>query len=109
MLHKLLFLQADLTIPNHYKKKIKALNIFQINLIQTLKFMHKTKCGTNPRIFLPKFRKVDHQHPTRFSQKNSYYKRFACKTRSFAKTVGGPTIWNRFLGEHEESLICYHF
>ena len=31
-------------------KEMKALNVYQINLIQTLKFMHKTKYGKNPRI-----------------------------------------------------------
>ena len=49
-------------------KEMKVLNIYQINLIQTLKCMHKTKYGKNPRIFLPKFREVNHQYPTRFSQ-----------------------------------------
>ena len=29
-------------------KEMKALNVYQINLIQTLKFMHKTKYGKNP-------------------------------------------------------------
>ena len=37
-------------------KEMKALNVYQINLFETLKFMHKTK-----------FREVDHQYPTRFS------------------------------------------
>ena len=59
---------------------MKALNVYQINLIQTLKCMRKTKYGINPRIFLPKFREVDHQYPTRFSQNSFYYKRSACKT-----------------------------
>ena len=84
-------------------KEMKALNIYQINLIQTLKFMHKTKYGINPRIFLPKFREVDHQYPTRFSQNSFYYKRSACKTTSFAITHLDPTIWNSFLGQHEKS------
>ena len=83
---------------------MKALNVYQINLIQTLKFMHKTKYGINPRIFLPKFREVDHQYPTRFSQNNFYYKRSACKTTSFAITLRGPTIWNNFLSQHEKSI-----
>ena len=39
---------------------MKVLNFYQINLIQTLQFLHKTKYGINPRIFLPKFREVDH-------------------------------------------------
>ena len=85
-------------------KEMKALNIYQINLIQTLKFMHKTKYGINPRIFLPIFREVDHLYPTRFSQNSFYYKRSACKTISFAITLRGPTIWNNFLSQHEKSI-----
>ena len=82
-------MQTDLT----YQKIMKALNFYQINLSQSLKFMHKTKYGINPRIFLPKFREVDHQYPTRFSENSFNYKRSACITTSFATTFRGPTIW----------------
>ena len=85
-------------------KEIKALNVYQINLIQTLKFMRKTKYGITPGIFLPKFREVDHQYPTRFPQNSFYYKRSACKTTSFAITLRGQTIWNNFLTQHEKSI-----
>ena len=85
-------------------KEMKALNVYQINLIQTLKFMHKTKYGINPRVFLPKFCEIDHQYPTRFSQNSFYYKRSACKTIRFAVTLHGPTIWNNFLSQHEKSI-----
>ena len=84
-------------------KEMKALNVYQINLTQTLKFMHKTKYGINPRIFLAKFREVDHQYPTRFSRNNFYYKRSTCKTTSFVITLRDPTIWNIFLSQHEKS------
>ena len=47
-----------------FLEEMKALNVYQSSLIQTLKFMHKTKYGINPRIFLPKFREADHQYPT---------------------------------------------
>ena len=83
---------------------MKALNVYQINLIQTLKFMHKTKYEINPRIFLPKLREVDHQYLTRFSQNSFYYKRSACKTTSFAVILLGSTIWNSFLSQHEKSI-----
>ena len=36
--------------------------------------MCKTKYAKNPRIFLPEFRKVDHQNPTRFSKTVSVIK-----------------------------------
>ena len=85
-------------------KEMKALNVYLINLIQTLKFMHKAKYGKNPRLFLPKFREVDHQYPTRFSKNSFCYKRSACKSTSFAITLCGPTIWNSFLSPHEKSI-----
>ena len=50
-------------------KVMKALNVYEINLIQTLKFMRKTKHGINLQIFLPKFREKDRHYLTRFSQK----------------------------------------
>ena len=53
---------------------MKALNVYQINLIQTRKFTHKTKYGINPRISLPKFRNVGHQYPTRFPKTVSIVK-----------------------------------
>ena len=65
-------------------KEVKALNVYQINLIQSL---NKTKYGINPRIFLPKFRDVDHQYPTKFSQNSFYYKRSAGKITSFSITL----------------------
>ena len=66
--------------------------------------MHKTKYGINPRIFVPKFREVDREYPTRFSQNSFYYKRSACKTNSFSITLRGPTIWNIFLSQHKKSI-----
>ena len=93
-------MQTDLTIRDHLLKEMKALNVYQTNLIQTLKFMHKTKYGMNPRIVLPKFREVDHRHLTRFSQNSFYYKRSAYKTTSFAITLSVQPFG---------SLICYYF
>ena len=83
---------------------MKNVNVFQINIIQTLKFMHKTKYGTNLQIFLPIFREVDHKYPARFSQNSFYNKKSACKTTSYAITLHGLTIWKRFLKQHEKSI-----
>ena len=66
-------------------KEMKALNVYQINLIQTLKFMHKTKYGKNPRISLPKFCEVDYQYPTRFFSQNSVYYKKSAYNSSFSQ------------------------
>ena len=66
--------------------EIKVLNVYQINVFQTLKFMHKTKYKINPRTFVHQFSELDHQYPTRFSQNSFYYKNSACKITSFEIT-----------------------
>ena len=71
---------------------MKALNVYQINIIQTLKFMRKTEYRIDPPIFLPKFREEDHQYPKIFSQNSFNDKKSACKTINFAITLSGPTI-----------------
>ena len=79
---------------------MNSLNVYHINLIQTRKFRHKTKYGINPRIFLPKFHKVEHRYPIRFLQNSFYFKR----STSFAITLSGPTTWNSFLSQHRKFI-----
>ena len=67
---------------------MKDLNVYQIKLIQSLKFLHKTKYGINPRAFLPNFCEVDHQHQTRFSQNSFYRLRSSCMLVSSMLNIG---------------------
>ena len=42
---------ARITFRDHSRpllKEMKAINVCQIDIIQTIKFMHKIKCGINP-------------------------------------------------------------
>ena len=59
---------------------MKAFNVYQINIIETLKFMHKTKYGINPRILLNNYRVVEQQIPTKYSQNSFYYKNLLLKS-----------------------------
>ena len=86
-------------------KEMKVLNIYQINIMQILKFMHCIKLSTNPRVFSDQFRKVDHKYPTRSSQNNFYYKNTTMKSTSFSITCRGPMLWNNFLTDTEKSIL----
>ena len=55
MLQELTFHANRLDHSKPLLKELKALNVYQINLIKILKFMHKTKYGINPRIFYLNF------------------------------------------------------
>ena len=46
-------------------QKMNALNVYQINIFQILRFMHKHKLNKNPKIFANLFNKIDHKYPTR--------------------------------------------
>ena len=48
----------------------KILNVFQLNILNNLVFMHKIKSQTAPKIFQNKFRKPTHKYPTNFSTSN---------------------------------------
>ena len=51
-------------------KKLGILNIFQLNILQTLLFMFKTKNEESPRIFSDQFSNIEHKYSTRFSDNN---------------------------------------
>ena len=92
---------------SEYEKLLRSVflrNVYHINIVQTLKFMHKTKNRINPRVSLQKFRSVDHHYSIRFCQHSFYYKKSACKTTSFAITVRCSYIWNSFSSQHEEFI-----
>ena len=48
----------------------KILNVYKLNIFNTTVFMHKIEGKSAPSIFLLKFRKPSHSHPTRFSHLN---------------------------------------
>ena len=51
-------------------KSSKILNVYKLNIFNTAVFMYKIQGKFAPSIFLPKFRKPFHSHPTRFSHLN---------------------------------------
>ena len=48
----------------------KVFNVYQLNILNNLIFIHKVKTETAPSVFLPKFQKPAHLYPTNFSKLN---------------------------------------
>ena len=86
-------------------QKMNALNVYQINIFQILRFMHKHKLNKTPKIFANAFNKIEHKHPTRYSR--SYYKQPKLKTKntSFAINYWGPYLWNKCLDDDEKVIL----
>ena len=51
-------------------KEQKTLNIYQLNILSNIIFMHRLENKTAPSIFLAKFCKLSHAYPTHFSAHN---------------------------------------
>ena len=86
-------------------RQMKVLNVYQINIMQILKFMHSIKLSTNPRVFSNQFQEVDHKYPTRSSWNNFYYGNTTLKSTSFSIIYRGPMLWNNFLTDTEKSIL----
>ena len=82
----------------------KVFNVYQLNILNNLIFMHKVKAETAQVVFLPKFQKQAHPYPTTFSKLN-YIKPTPHLSRSkYRIPVKGPTFWNEFLTDSEKEI-----
>ena len=88
--------------PLPLMKKMKALNVYQINLYKITSFMYQVKSGTIPKIFNNDFPTGDHSYSTHFSL-NSFQPPRSLKTSSFSINFCGPKIWNDFLSNDEKN------
>ena len=86
-------------------QNMNALNVYQINIFQILRFMHKHKLNTNPRIFENLFSQIEHRYPIRHSKNDYKQPKLKMKTTSFAITYRGPYLWNKYLDDSEKNIF----
>ena len=84
-------------------KTPNALNAYQINSLQVLLFMYKTKTNSSPQIFQHQFQTINHKNVTQYSR--NYFKEPKRET-NYAKYcihTCSLVIWNSFLNETEKN------
>ena len=79
--------------------RMKALNMYKLNIYQILNFMFKIKINVAPCIFQKQFMKIQHQYLTRFRE-NSFVK----NQTKFSVSSPGPRLWNKLLDQQQKSL-----
>lgn len=77
-------------------KKLKILNVYQINSLQHLLFMSMVKSNIVPREFNQVFSTIVHVYPAGFSHDNIKIYELNLKLTNFAIGFGRPPIWNNF-------------
>ena len=96
-------IKTDLCMIIHYLKTLNALNVYQINLLQVLLFMHKIKTNSSPRIFLHQFQTTNHKYATRYSRNNFKEPKKETNYAKYCIHAPGPVVWNSFLNETEKT------
>ena len=77
-------------------EKLRILNIYKINISQSLTFIFSVKNNTIPYVFHERFTSINHQYPTRLSQNNFSQCKIKLSQTKFAISLG-PRLWNNIL------------
>lgn len=85
-------------------RSAKVLNIFQLNLLKNLIFMHNIKQKNAPIIFQTNFHTISHAYPTKFSQNNFKQAPVLLKQTRFRMSIRGPKLWNNLLTNKEKMI-----
>ena len=101
---RIIFQEDRYTHARPLMKTLNALNIYQINIFQTLVFMFKLKNNMAPKVFQNQFKSIQHKYPTKYSLQNFKQPKTISKMTKFSITSRGPELWNNFIN-NETKLI----
>ena len=85
-------------------RKINALNVYQINLHQHPKFIHKFNNQETPRILNDLIIRPVHKYPTNFSKSNFCLKNVSVNRTKYSISFRGPKLWIEILHKEEKEL-----
>ena len=86
-----------LTHAKPLMQELKALNIYQLNIFQTLLFMHKVKNENIPDVFKNSFRINTNKYNTKAANTTFYKPFYRTKTSQYSILFRGPHLWNSLL------------
>ena len=91
---RIIYFEDKFTHAKPLMQKVKALNIYQLNIYQILLFMHKVKNKNIHNVFKKSFNLTNNKYETK-SSNLLFYKPF-CRTKytQFSISYRGPHIWN---------------
>ena len=74
-----------------------ALTVYQLNINNTLLFMHKVKNNDIPNIFKDSFTINKNKYNTKFANTTFYKPFFKTKYNQYSITYRGPHLWNSLI------------
>ena len=79
-------------------KHLDILNIYKLNLYQILNIMFQVKTNTIPETLQNKFKVIEHNYSTRYSEQNFKEPNIFFRVTKFAISLRGPHLWNKHTG-----------
>ena len=101
---RIIFNQSKTSLSEPLSLSLNVLNVYQINIFQSVQFMHKIKNKNVLHIFLKLFDVPCHAYPTNFSLINLSVPGTFLKTTHFAISARGPLLWNNCLSKEEKEI-----
>ena len=106
---QIIFNQDRLTHARPLLKALNAVNVYQINLLQVLLFMHKIKINSSPQIFLHQVATINHKYVVGYSRNSFKEPKRDTSYTEYCFYARGPVIWNSFLNETEKRTLNHDF
>ena len=80
---------------------LDILDIYKLNLYQILNIMFRVKTNSIPETFQNKFKIIEHNYSTTYSECNFKEPNVLLRVTKFAISSCGPRIWNK----HTDKLL----
>ena len=101
---RIIFHENKFAHTREHSKENNILNIYQLNILNNLLFLHRVKNGKASNVFLSKFLRPSHHYPTSFSQNIYIVPSFKLTKSKYRIIIRAPKLWNIVLNI-EEKLI----
>ena len=82
-------------------KHLDILNIYKLNLYQILNIMFRARTNSIPETLQNKFKIIEHNYSTRYSEYNFKEPNILLRVTKFAISSRGSRVWNK----HTDKLL----
>ena len=100
----IVFNKDKITRSKPFFENLNALNVYEINIYQHLKFMYKFINNQIPSIFSDFIKRADHKYPKNFSQSSFYLKRYSLNSTKYSISTCGPKLWNDVVNKEVKDI-----
>ena len=106
---RIIFNENNITPSRPLLRRLNALNVYQINLFQYIRFKCNFNKNKTPIIFNNLIKKPFHKYAAKYSKNSFTLKNFLLSSSKYCISFQGPKVWDDFLANEEEEINPYLF